>query len=269
MSDIFSGAESMIGAIRTQRKKAQQSAVDAERLPYELTKAYREQGDPKLEKQINTAEAKSLNAGYEGLDKYQYIENPFTRRALASKYQGSVASEYKNLLSEQDRRQGVISDYIKTWAGTYGAIAKGEQMALEGMKEEYTMEMDIASKRASASKKAGGSGTGGTYTEQEIRQAINEGFAKKESWETIAQTLAGNGIDVSSGSVADNELRRLHGDDAIDPKAKEKELTPKQELENKYYTLLQQIQGDDRYEVDADGNIIDTKGWNKVIMQKP
>jgi hypothetical protein len=52
-------------------------------------------------------------------------------------------------------------------------------------------------------------------SDTEIRQIINEAHSSGETWQTIADTLAAIGVDVSSGSVADNELRRLHGNSPI------------------------------------------------------
>lgn len=251
-----------MGAIRTQRKKYQESAVNAERLPYELTKAYREQGDPKLEKQINTAEAKSLNAGYEGLDKYQTIENPFTRRALASRYQGSVTSEYKNLLGEQERRRGVIQDYIKTWSGTYGAIAKGEQIALEGLKEDYTMAMDIADKRAKAS---------ASKTPDEKRQYIIEmlnssagedgrydpgAYSQLRDWAFSKLNMTKKQFDEQFGNGTNERDRQSLGFDANSTGG-----TEKQKNEERYYKYINAIESGKS----APTETIDGKEWEFYI----
>jgi hypothetical protein len=244
----YSGAEGILALIKQQRQRAQESTVNAE--------------------------AKTLSAGYEGLDKYQNIENPFTRRALASKYQTSVGAEYKNLIGEEERRKGVITDYINMWAGTYGALAKGEQMKLEGLQQEFNMEKSLADSKVSEAKSAS-TASEKNYTEQQIRQGINEAFGRGKSWEEIAQTYGALGIDVASGSVADNELRRLHGHDPIS--GKEKEGNPKQQSDDKYYQYINEINGGNtEYKMDEDGNILKKSGQNwrgadkwEIVFQKP
>lgn len=264
MNTSYSWADGMIGAISQKRKKAQESAFNAEMLPYELTTAFKEKGDPKLDKQINEAEQRSLSAGYEGLDKYQTIENPFTRRALAEKYQSSVAGEYKNLLSEQDRRQGVITDYIKTWSGTYGAIAKAEQMAVDTMKDEYTMKMDLEDRRVKAS---GGSDTKTSEKKQYITDMLNGSagkdgrfdpgtYSQLRDWAFSELNLSKKQFDEQFGTGTNERDREALGFDS-----KTSGGTEKQQNEEKYYKFINDIESGKNRPTEK----IDGKDWEYYL----
>jgi hypothetical protein len=270
------GLQDILNKIKGQTSKAADSAYTADTLPMYLKREYEKKGDKKLDKSIDEARQGVVGGAIEGLDKYQGIENPFTRRALAEKFQGSKAISYNSLTNEKTRRQGVVTDYINMWAGTYGAMAKAEQMKLEGMKDEFTMQMQLESHNKSMS----GGGKKTSYTDIETRQMINEAKAAGKDWETIATVLGREGIDVNEGSVADDELRRLHGLSPVRKTASSsKEMTEKQQYTEKYYNLLNEIgSGNSEYQIDAKGNIVKSgkdKGWfwgdldDEIVHKKP
>jgi len=187
------------------------------KLPFQLTDEFRKAQDPKLDEAINKAQSDTFGAAIKGLDMYQGISNPFTRRALAEKYQGGVEMGWKNLVDERTRRQGVYSDYITKWTGLFGAEAAKRQdefqnkMAIwdreKGLAdtEENNRRWNIENARASAS--AGNK----SYTEQEITATINQLRNGGTDWETISKFLGEKGVDVSTGSYADVQLNTAFG----------------------------------------------------------
>jgi hypothetical protein len=188
MSDFLNKATNISGQIATQREKYRQSAVAAKMIPSKLKQAYKENQDSKFTEQVNEAEAKWLNAGHEGLDRFQHIENPFTRRNLADKYQTSVGAEYKNLVTEEERRQGVLMDYVQTWSDTFGAIALSEQMQAENLMSQYNMAKDIEGMRISEQERAG-TGTSSKYQNrlEEMSEEVMQGKYSREDAKAILQ----------------------------------------------------------------------------------
>ena len=111
--------------------KATKEAADygylASVLPSVLKEKFREAGDPKLDAAISTKTQQVMGGAIEGLNKYQDISNPFTRRALAEKYQSGLSIGLDSLTSEKERRQGKFEEYINKWSGLYGAEAARKQ----------------------------------------------------------------------------------------------------------------------------------------------
>lgn len=275
MGGFYSGAEQILGDIKKQKKSYQDTMYAANALPSSLKEGFRAKGDKGLDEAITKAEQRTMGGAIEGLDKFQDIQNPFTRRALAEKYQSSLSRTQQSLYGERDRRQGNITDYINAWAGTYGAAAKAEQVALQGMENQFSMEMQLAGKKEAAynrSQTAGAKNT--TYTDSEIIATINKLKSDGEDWEQISQMLASKGIQVGEKSLVDNELRRLHGYAPLG-----QEPTQKQKAEERYYGFLNAIaSGDKKYSVDNKGVVWqenDERRWWKSrdskikIMTKP
>lgn len=192
-----------------------ESTYNAARLPYDLKDEFRKRQDPALDEAIRKAESDTFGAAIKGLDMYQNISNPFTRRRLAEQYQGGIEQGWKNLTDERTRRQGVYADYIEKWTGLFGAEAAKERDIFNNklatfdryntlaQQEESKRRWEIENARAER-----GSGSGKDYTEQEIRSTINKLKNEGKDWETIANFLGENGVDVNHKSVADEELNR-------------------------------------------------------------
>lgn len=82
-----------------------------------------QQDAPKIDSQVDTLTKKYAAAGIEGLGKYDNIQNPYTRRGLAEKYQSVAGKELQGVVDEQTRRENVLNEYVSLWEGTYGAEA--------------------------------------------------------------------------------------------------------------------------------------------------
>ncbi len=117
---------------------------DVAKLPYELKEEFRKRQDPVLTKAINKAQQKALGGAIEGLDMYQDISNPFTRRNLAEMYQGGLSEDWQNLVGEKERREGVYSDYITKWTGLYGAEAAKERDLFQNQLSAWDREKNLA-----------------------------------------------------------------------------------------------------------------------------
>lgn len=275
---FYSGAEQILSDIKKQRASYKNTVQTAENLPSSLKEGFRKKGDPKLDDAIVTAENKTLGGAIAGLEKYQDVFNPFKRRNLAEKYQSSLSRTQASLYGERDRRQGNITDYINAWAGTYGAKAKAEQAALQGMESEFSMEMQLGGKREAAYNR---SRSGNKAKDPNTIAMINMGFNEGKNWEEMAAGLAATGIDVGRGSVADREFRRVFGHKTIEVEDAESELKTIIDKENRgiYQDRLDEIEsGDSSYEVDELGNIVErqkdfwthkTKENLSVIMRNP
>lgn len=243
--------------IMNQSVKASKDAADAQytatALPSVLKDAYRQAGDPKLDQAISEKSNQVLGGAIEGLNKYKDIADPFQRRALAEKYQSGLSVGLDSLMSEKERRQGKLDEYITKWSGLYGAEAVRKQQQASIIGQQFQMQKtinddaeskrrwEIENKRSAEShaKAMASGGKSDTFKDNDVIAMINEAKAGGRNWEQIAQTLGRAGVDVSKGSTADNELRRIHGLDpvkTIDTQYKpEKEKTQKQVFEEKKY----------------------------------
>jgi len=266
MGDFYAQAKNLLGKMNKQNSRYADATVTAERLPGQLREEFRKRQDPAMSKAIRSAEQRTLGGAIEGLNKYQHIVNPFARRDLAEKFQGSLSKTYTSLTDERQRRTGVINDYINLWSGTYGAMAKGEQIKASNLQQQYSGAMQMAGVEQSQSNwersfaRSGAKGSG-SYKDSEVIATINR--AKKEGleWEEISNRLAQSGINVGEGSLADNELRRVHGYAPVGKKYKETERTPQQQHQDRYYNILKEIEdGNSKYELDDNGNIIEKTG---------
>ena len=90
--------------------------------------------------------------------------------------------------------------------------------------------------------------------EDGIIKMINEAKNAGRSWEQIADTLAGGDIDVGKGSVADNELRRIHGYEPVKA-GPEKEPTVPEKDRNRYDGFMQEINSGSEEFYIKDGDI--------------
>lgn len=209
--------QSAASAVTQAQKVASQSKYDATMIPQQILSEFKAKGDPKLEKSINKKQQEVFGGYTEGMSKYADIKDPFQRRILADKYQSGLSNEHSALVSEKERRQGQLNDYISKWSTTFGAQAALAQDAVTQAQTSFNMQKDIAdtaeSKRRWEIEQADKKSTAKpvAYNDSEIISVINEAKGAGASWEEIASRLAAKGIDVTQGSLADSELRRLHG----------------------------------------------------------
>lgn len=236
--------------------KAQKKAIDstyaAAALPYQLRDDFNKNKNPALDKAIVEKQSEVIGGAITGLEKFQDIFNPFQRRALAEKFQGGLHTELDSLTSERDRRQGKFEEYITKWTGLYGAEAARE-VSYAGLAEtkynraksmadtiennrRYEAEQAESTRRWNIEQANKGTEKADKYTDIEVRKMINEAKAAGRDWQTIADTLGSAGIDVSSGSMADNELRRLHGLQPVSTSSASR--TPKQQMEDDLYSSI-------------------------------
>lgn len=187
------------------------------KLPYTLKDEFRKSQDPALDKAINKAQSDTFGAAIKGLDMYQGISNPFSRRNLAEQYQGIVEQDWKNLTDERTRRQGVYTDYIDKWTGLFGAEAAKRQDQFNNKMSVWEKEKSLADteennrrwnieqsqKKTAANDKP--------YTDQEITSTINSLKNNGVDWETISKFLAEKGVDTSTGSYSDVQLNTAFG----------------------------------------------------------
>ncbi len=109
----------------------------ADVLPTALAEAYKAAGDPKLDSAISEKRNQVMGGAIEGLNKYKDISDPFARRALAEKYQSGLSVGLDSLVTEKERRQKSMNDYINKWTGLFGAeAARKQSMADEARRNE-------------------------------------------------------------------------------------------------------------------------------------
>jgi len=190
------------------------------KLPFELKDAFRKSQDPKLDEAINKAQSDTFGAAIKGLDMYQGISNPFTRRNLAEQYQGITEQGWKNLTDERTRRQGVYADYIDKWTGLFGAeVAKRQDTFNNKMSiwekeksladtEESTRRWNIENARAEKS----AARTNSTLTDAEATKKASNLKNQGWTWQDINDYLVDQyGYNTLEGSQGDNMLRSLFG----------------------------------------------------------
>jgi hypothetical protein len=261
MSKYYAAAESLLSEIKKERQNLASETQLAAELPGQLSAAFREAADPKLEQAIAAANERTMGGAIEGLDKFQHILNPFKRRSLAEQYQGSLSLTAQSLTDEQARRQGVMADYVQRYGDTYGARAKASQIRLQGLQQEFGMQMQIGGRYEAAAERARARQEKAekfdTLSDEEITSHVRQLKDAGKNEQEISEYLADRyGVDTAAGSHFDVQAAKAFG--RKDPRIKEP--TAKQQAQDQYYTLLQQIQSGNNpqgYEIDEEtGNII-------------
>jgi hypothetical protein len=195
---------------------------------------YLQQGGAILDRGIKDASNKYYAEALDAMGRYDNIQNPHMRRALAEKSQSVEGIAVTGLTDERTRRQQVIDDYVQTWSQTYGAKAKASQSAAKFQ----------------------------TITDAEATTIMSQLKSQGATWEELAEYMRDEyGYDTSTGSHFDVQAHTLWdtGHYPTKPTAttqKEKELTPKQQLDNDYYqTMIEAQANPEKYEIDEEGNI--------------
>lgn len=244
MAKSYSDLWNMAGDLEKQGKSVVDFESKVAKLPYELKDEFRKRQDPELDKAINKAQSDTFGAAIKGLDMYQGISNPFTRRNLAEQYQGGIEQGWKNLTDERTRRQGVYADYIEKWTGLYGAEAARQRDIYNNKLTTFNTYKSLADadedkrrweiENARAAARSGGSGSK-DWTDQEIRAFV---FAHKEdmSWEDQKNYLGEQGVDVTQGGTFDIVANTAWGTGnyPLRPTA-QKELSPSEKLSELKY----------------------------------
>jgi hypothetical protein len=131
------------------------------------------------------------------------------------KYQEEVKKDaYKDSLKEQALKLGV--DTKGSTKDLEKRIKKTNKQALADAKEERDLKLeamraDIANTKSTIAERGNKSDTFKPSDNGQVISKINQGISEGFTWEQIANTLAAKGVNVSPGSPADNELRRIHG----------------------------------------------------------
>lgn len=207
----------------------------ADVLPTALMEAYKAAGDPKLDSAISKKRNQVMGGAIEGLNKYKDISDPFARRALAEKYQSGLSVGLDSLVTEKERRQKSMNDYINKWTGLFGAeAARKQSMADNALERE---KMAISSGKASKD-------TDNDYLEYagaqlEASKGMNQG---KFHADTLRELLikapneaTRNNVREMFGAGVDEKGQEYLGITRYKP-TEEKADTPKQEYENKKYS---------------------------------
>jgi len=126
-NDPYKGLSKMASKVDKAEKEAADYGYLANVLPIKLRESFDKNRDPELDKAIITKQQEVLGGAVTGLEKYRDISDPFTRRALAEKYQSSLTIGLDSLTSERERRQGKFEEYITKWGGLFGAEAAKKQ----------------------------------------------------------------------------------------------------------------------------------------------
>lgn len=179
-------------------------AGEVSALPYQLKDEFRQRRDPAFDQRIRESEQKVLGGAIQGLNKYQDIQNPFQRRALAEQYQGDMSTSLQGLYDERERRQGTILDYIDKWTGLFGAEAKKEELILQSMKEGWQRESSMAGDRY------GAMSTG--LQEEESRDRWNQEFQLSKDQFAFTKSQAGRSGSSASSSKYQNRLEEVADD---------------------------------------------------------
>ncbi len=197
-----------------------QAQVD--RLPFDLKDYFRKNRSKELDEKINKAETDYGNAGFEGLSKYANVTDPIARRALAEQYQGLRGNDYKNLLSEKDRRQGKYMDYIEKYTGLYSAEASRQQGLLKNMRDNWSM-MNTLSQQQNDEKwkqmewdnkisQQNKSGSKKPLTEAEMRKEQARLKDLGLNWHQINEKMIrDHGVDIQQGGTYDTSMHLVQG----------------------------------------------------------
>ena len=164
-------------------------------LPYQLKEEFRQRRDPAFDKRVRESEQQVLGGAIEGLNKYQDIQNPFNRRALAEKYQSGMSTSLQGLYDERERRQGTILDYIDKWTGLFGAEAKKEELTLNAMKEGWQRDSGMAAQEY------GATSTG--LQQEESRDRWNQEFQLNKDKFAFSKAQAGRSSSLAASKKID------------------------------------------------------------------
>lgn len=201
LSDLWVEADKLTA----QSKESANATATAAKLPFTLKDEFRKRQDPSLDQAINTKEQQVLGGAIEGLNKFQDITNPFTRRDLAEKYQGGLSVGLNNLTDERTRRQGVYADYIEKWTGLYGAEAARKRDMFQASLSAFDRNSSLVTKEeeqrryevAQAEKKRG-SGTAATskYNSrlEELSGKVNSGQYTREEANALLESEVKKGL---------------------------------------------------------------------------
>jgi hypothetical protein len=199
-------------------------ASQVQSLPVMLKDAFRKNRSPELDNQINKAETDYGNAGFEGLSKYSNITDPIARRALAEKYQGLRGTDYKNLLSERDRRQGKYADYIEKYSSLYSAEASRQLGLLNSMKDQWNMQNTLSQQQNSekwrqmewdnkmSQQARANARSNKNLSDREMNMKIAQMKEEGKNWEEIVNTLNTDyGISTETAGTLDRSMHDAFG----------------------------------------------------------
>ena len=164
-------------------------------LPYQLKEEFRQRRDPAFDQRVAEQEQQVLGGMSSGLQKYQDVQNPFDRRALAEGHRAGMATSLQGLYDERERRQGTILDYIDKWTGLFGAEAKKEELTLNAMKEGWQRDSGMAAQEY------GATSTG--LQQEESRDRWNQEFQLNKDKFAFSKAQAGSS---SSSTKADTSF---------------------------------------------------------------
>lgn len=247
-----------LAGLADKTSKATKEAADygylASVLPGVLKDKFRQAGDPALDSAISTKTQQVMGGAIEGLDKYKDISDPFTRRALAEKYQGGLSIGLDSLTSEKDRRQGKFEEYITKFSGLYGAeaarkqanatMAQGEFNTYKGMADtaENTRRYNIEQGQKAAEK-----GKDATSKYQSRLSAIEDDvrqgkYSRETAREKLRLEFPSQNPDVIYKVVEDNYEKTPYSSKYFSPKqdtttGSERNATNTADIRD-YYTYL-------------------------------
>ena len=208
-----------------------------ETAPQEITEAYRKsKANKNIDEAINKSEQQMLGGFTAGVDKYSNVSNPFKRLALATKYKGTLAVEYNNLVDERTRRAGVLSEYIDKWRGLYGAEAARQKVQIDSMESKFQRDLTLKKAQESGS----GSGNGNKkMSNEELIKTVNQLKGAGASWQDINDYLVEEyGVDTQQDSFADMQIRKAFGEDTLTRSEKSKQA--KEDEENRIIEEMKQ-----------------------------
>lgn len=251
----YSGLAGMAEKASNATKEANDYGYLASVLPSVLKEKFREAGDPKLDAAISTKTQQVMGGAIEGLNKYQDISNPFTRRALAEKYQGGLSIGLDSLTSERDRRQGKFEEYITKWSGLYGAeaarkqanasLAQGEFNTYKGMADtaENTRRYNIEQGQQAASR---GKDSSSKYQSRlnSIEDDVRTGkYSRETAREKLRMEFPDKDPEVIYKVVEDNYEKTPYSSKYFSPKAEDIETGSERNATNTadirdYYSYL-------------------------------
>lgn len=237
--------------------KAATEAADfsylATALPVILKEAFNKKKDPALDAAIVEKGQQVMGGAIEGLNKFKDISDPFTRRALAEKYQGGLSIGYGALTSERDRRQGKFEEYITKWGGLYGAEAARKQAQATIQQNQFSTYKSLADTAEDtrrynieqAEKKANKGTTEANKYNTRLMAIADEVRQGKYSRETAAKIIekefgAGKGNDIYT-VVEDNYEKTPYSASYFTPKAAELSVSEKQTQERQ--ALVAKLRG--------------------------
>lgn len=220
MAKSYTQLEMDSDKIAKSTSKYADALAKVETAPQEITEAYRtSKANKNIDEAINKSEQQMLGGFTAGIDKYSNVSNPFKRLALATKYKGTLAVEYNNLVDERTRRAGVLSEYIDKWRGLYGAEAARQKVNIDAMESQFSRDLTLKKSQES------GSGSGNKkLSNEELVKTVNQLKNANASWEDInAYLVEEYGVDTSEDSFADMQLRKAFGENTLTRSERDKQ----------------------------------------------